>query len=143
MARNRGKAKGRRESGTYFTLRHDVMNHPDFAKLSGYAVKVLLALCSQFNGSNNGNLAANFQLMKEKTSIGSEETLSKVLRELIETEFIIRTRESRFLNPGRRCALYALTWLRIDECIGKDLDVGSTLTPPRSFSLKGKLPATE
>ncbi len=49
---------------------------------------------------------------------------------------IIKTRQGFFMNPGGRCALYALTWLPIDECQGKKLEVNSTTTPPRKFSME-------
>jgi hypothetical protein len=34
------------------------------------------------------------------------------------------------------------SWQTINECIGKDLEVGSTRTPPRKFSLEKLLPKT-
>ena len=56
-------------------------------------------------------------------------------------ELIIRTREGVFLNPGGRCALYALAWLPIHDCPGKALEVLPTTTPPLKLSmLKNKMP---
>jgi len=51
----------------------------------------------------------------------------------------LKTRNGRFINPGARCALYALTWQPVDECIGKKLEISATKTPPRKFSVEGKI----
>lgn len=57
---------------------------------------------------------------------------------------IIKTRSGRFINPGAKCDLYALSWHSIDECPGKQLDVEPFHTPPRKFSLEAsKTPCPE
>ena len=72
-----------------------------------------------------------------------EATIFSAVRELMKANMIIRTREGKFQNPHSRCALYALTWKNIDEFPGRDLDVASTITPPRRFSIdKNKNPIT-
>lgn len=134
MARNRLKAKGRKESGRFVALPHAVMDSDDYKSLSGSAMKVLMCLLRQFNGRNNGDLSASFTLANT-WGIGSKSTLSKALKELQERDMIICTREGRFLRPGGCCALYAVTWLAIDECSGK-LEVSSSNVPSRKFSLK-------
>ena len=63
-------------------------------------------------------------------------TLNDAVKELMEANLILRTREGKFQNPNSRCALYAITWRQIDECEGKDLEVCPTSTPPRKFSLE-------
>lgn len=126
MGRNRSKLKGRAENGTFAMLPHPVMDSEDFRALSGSALKVLLGLLRQFNGRNNGDLSATFKVAKS-WGIGSKETLTHALNELQEREMILRTREGKFLNPGGQCALYAVTWRRIDECKGK-LEVAATVT---------------
>lgn len=105
-----------------------VMTAPSFRTLSGSATKLLLLIYGQYNGYNNGDLQATFTLAKQ-WGIRSEATLARALGELIDSELILRTRLSAFLNPGRKCALYAVTWKPIDECKGK-LDVAPTRTPP-------------
>jgi len=134
MAHTPEKAKGRKKTGRYAGIPHAVMNHPDYVALSSSAIRLLLELAKQYNGRNNGDLSTAFSLM-QKRGFHSKTTLSKALRELEERHFVLRTRESRFLNPGRRCALYALTWLSIDECPGKELEVKPMRSPPRSFTI--------
>jgi len=134
MARTPEKAKGRKANGRFAGIPHAVMNHPDYIALSASAIRLLLELSYQYNGHNNGALSAVFSSLHRR-GFNSKTTLAKSLRELEEKRLMIRTRESRFLNPGRRCALYALTWLAIDECPGKELDVRPTAVPPRSFTV--------
>lgn len=134
MARNRFKAKGRAEAGTFALIPHAVMDCKDFRSLSGRAMLILLCLVRQYRGKNNGDLSAEFSRVKE-WGIGSKSTLAKALNELQERNLVIRTREGQFTNPGGRCALYALTWQPIDECAGK-IEVAATVTAPRKFSLE-------
>lgn len=134
MARNRLKFKGRAESASFFALPHALLESPVFASLKGGELKVLLGLMGQYRGNNNGNLSAS-HLQVKQWGVGSKETLTKALSKLQEVGLIIRTREGAFLNPGGRCALYALSWLTIDDCPGKDLAVNPTATPPLKLSM--------
>lgn len=121
----RGKATGRGKSESYAAIPRQVMRSADFRALGPNAVRVLLWLAHNFKGRNNGDLAATLSLAKY-WGIGGKDTLSNAIEQLIEAGMIVRTREGRFTNPGGRCALYALTWLPIDDCPGKDLDVRQT-----------------
>lgn len=141
MANTIKKSKGRRDFVPCQMLRKDVLASDDFKKLSGSATKVLLLLYSQFNGRNNGDFSVPISAAND-WGISSKTTLANALRELVSANLIICTREGRFLNPGAQCALYAVTWLKIDDCKGK-LDVPPTITPPRQFSIKNKTPSTE
>lgn len=123
-------SRGKKPStGRFFALPLAVLSHPDFIGLSGSAVKLLIALGSQFNGKNNGDLCAALSLMR-KFGFNSNATLTKAKNELLEYELIVQTRVGG-LNAGPH--LYALTWHPIDECKGK-LDIGPTIKALRSFS---------
>ncbi len=135
MARRRlVRAKGRKFSGQFLALPSVVLNCEDFKNLSGSATKLLIMLGEQYRGHNNGDLSAPFSKAR-LWGIRSQQTLAKALKELLSARLIVKTREGYFLNPGRKCALYALTWHPIDECGGK-LDVLATTTAPRQFSLE-------
>ncbi|WP_172152069.1 hypothetical protein [Pseudomonas tumuqii] len=140
MARSRLKCKGRAEGGGFIALPHALYDSPAFTSLSGTEHKVLLGLMRQYRGKNNGNLSASHTQAKV-WGVGSKTSLAKALDRLQQLDLIIRTREGVFLNPGGRCALYALTWLRIDDCPGKDLEVNPTVTPLLKLSmLKSRMP---
>ncbi|EHK68640.1 hypothetical protein PPL19_23132 [Pseudomonas psychrotolerans L19] len=134
MALTRQKAKGRKSSGGFSALPWVVQDHADFAALSGNALKVLMGLVRQYRGSNNGDLSATFT-QAQAWGMNSRTTLAKVLEELQERRLVIKTREGRFTKPGGCCALFALAWQPIDECGGK-IEVQSTKTPPRKFTLE-------
>lgn len=121
--RSRAKHKGRRDGGSFFALPHGVMDASSFRMLSGSAAKLLLDLCRQFRGANNGDLSAAWNIMRLR-GWRSRDTLARALRELLEAGLIERTRQGGL----HRCSLFALTWLAIDGCDGK-LDVPATRTP--------------
>lgn len=106
----RAKFKGRRDSGTFSKLPHEVANCPRFLALSGNAVKLLIDLLGQFNGSNNGSMAIPMSRMRER-GWRSQGTLWRALGELIEQHLVIRTRQGGLHG----CSLFALTWLAIDD----------------------------
>ena len=119
-----------------------VMNNPDYINLKGSAVKLLLELSRQYRGNNNGDLTVAYSVLKHR-GFNSKDSIKRACDELLEANLIVRTREGRFSNPGGVCALYALSWLAIDECNGK-LDVKPSIIPPRKFSLENnKTPGPE
>lgn len=133
MSRRSGKGKANHPGG-YIGIPRRLAEQRDYLSLSTSAKVVLLALVYQYRGKNNGDLSAANRLLR-RWGIKSSTTAQKAIKELLEANLIVRTREGRFLNPGGRCALYALTWESIDECGGK-LDVASTITPLRKLSLE-------
>ena len=116
-----------------FAIPRLLMDSKDFRELSGSARKVLDVLGYQYNGNNNGNLAATHSMMNDWGGM-AKATLAKSLQELQQRELIIKTRENYRGRDGARCALYALAWAPIDECPGKMLEVRATVTPPRKLS---------
>jgi hypothetical protein len=130
MADKRMKGKGRRSGGTFSSKPHHIFradtkhNQPSPASvLSHKAAHLPDNLFAQFNGNNNGDLAAAPKTMKLYgwTSQGS---VYSALTELLALGFIEQTRQG-----GRnKCSLYAVTWLPIDECDGK-MDVSPTKFP--------------
>ncbi len=119
MARNRLKTKGRTDASRSFAgIPRIVMEHHDYKSLSGSAVKLLNLMAYQYRGKNNGDLTAAWGFAK-KHGFNSQATLNRATHELLNADLILRTRDGVFLNPGGRCALYAVTWQPIDECIGK------------------------
>lgn len=126
-------AKGRSTRTAPFAgIPKAVMEHPDYKNLPYTAKALLFELIYQYNGHNNGNLAAALTIMKARGAFTSPPTLSAAIKALLDSGLIIKTREGRFINPGGRCALYALSWRPVDECQGKH-DHQPTTTAPRRF----------
>jgi len=134
MARPNKNRKGGLPTRSFAGIPRIVMDSDDYKNLNGNAIKLLLELAYQYRGNNNGDLSATFSHM-EKRGFKSKETLGNALKSLQGANLIIKTREGMFLNPGGRCALYALTWQPIDECNGKH-DVKATRIAPRKFSME-------
>lgn len=141
MAASYGKSKGRKEKRRFAAIPHAVLDHPDYMKLKGGAVKLLNELVRQYNGKNNGDLTVAYSLLKNR-GFNSKDTIGKAKNELLEAGLIVQTRQGRFINPGSKCDLYALAWHSIDECPAKGLEMKSTRSPYRQFSLEKPSPKT-
>lgn len=106
-----------------------VLEHQDYLEVSNTAKFLLTCLASQYNAgnSNNGNLCAAQSVLKKYGWTSS--TRKRALKELVEIGLLVNTR----IGHKKRCSLYALSWLPIDECLGKCLDVASTRKPAKNY----------
>lgn len=106
-----------------------VLEHPDFWKVSPTAICLLLCLASQFNAGNenNGDLCAAQSVMKKYG--WADSTRKRALKDLENSELIVKTRQGH----KKRCSLYALAWLPINECRGKYLEIGPTNRPYKNY----------
>ena len=109
----------------------DVIRHWNYARLTGYAVKLLFELRAQYTGYNNGNLIATWTHMQAR-GWRSKETLHMALNELIYYGWITRTRKGKKLGGTHYPSLYALTWEAIDDC---NKGFTGTLTPSHAWKL--------
>ncbi|RDH84508.1 MAG: hypothetical protein DIZ80_03240 [endosymbiont of Galathealinum brachiosum] len=122
MAKNKIKAKNRKESGSFSLIPHTVTNSENYRSLSAKAVKLLIDTIARYNGSNNGDFDYSYKNMR-KWGWNSNDTILKAKNELLLKGWLVLTRQG-----GRnKCNLYALTIWSIDECHGK-LDRSATKT---------------
>lgn len=118
--KKRWKEKGRRDSGPFVRIPHELQDSDNWKACGGSALKLLCALARQYNGKNNGDLGASIRVLGPR-GWRSSDTLDRSLKELLHFGFISLTRQG-----GRNSAsLYAITWRPIDECGGK-LDCPAT-----------------
>jgi hypothetical protein len=125
--KKRFKEKGRKQSGPFVKLPHEVQDSANWKLCGGTAIKLLCAMARQYNGKNNGDLGASIKVM---AALGwrSSDTLDRSLKELLHYGFITLTRQG-----GRNSAnLYAITWQSIDECGGK-LDCRATIVASHEY----------
>lgn len=126
----RQRATGRGESGSFAAIPHALLKTRKYATLSAWSVKLLVDMVGQYTGRNNGDLTASWAVMSPK-GWRSKGTLQRALTDLLAAGFVIRTRYG-----GRNlCALYAITWKPVDECLDRvtrkpKLDVSPTNTQP-------------
>jgi hypothetical protein len=132
---SRMKVKGRRITGRFIGLPHVVVKNKDYIQLSYKSKALLIDLMLQYNGKNNGDLTTALAILRDR-GWKRQATIGEAVKELINANLIIRTREGQFRNPFSRCALYAITWQPIDDCKDKDLNINPTTTPPRKFSFE-------
>ena len=121
--RSRERAKGRKEKGSFVSVPHAVLEHANYHKLTHRAVRLLWDLYGQYKGANNGDFCATYSVMRAR-GWNSNDQIRKALDELLETGWIVNTRQG---HRTRICHLYAVTFQRIDECGGK-LDRVATRT---------------
>lgn len=125
--RTRDVVKGRRTHGPFLALPRKVLDSSQWARLGAAEVKLLLDVAAAYRGSNNGDLSCTWKGM-QKRGWRSRDTLGKALCGLLDSGFLIQTRQG-----GRnRCSLYAIAWEGIDECGGKH-DMRPTPVPPNCW----------
>ena len=122
------KGKKKRGGPLFVGLPKDMVAHPNFAGLSNRAKALLIPIIFQYHGHNNGDLCATLSVLKSH-GWRSNDQLRKGLRELLDTGFLIQTRQGRRPNVP---SLDALSWRAIDECGGK-LEVHPTAAPPHTW----------
>ena len=128
MAKGYKQGKRKAGGGRFAAFPAQMLDHPNFAALSPRAKALLFPLTAQYNGHNNGDLCASFSVMRTH-GWTSNDQLRKALRELLDSGFLIQTRQGRRPNVP---TLYALGWRAIDDCGGK-LELNATVTAPDTW----------
>ena len=124
----RKHAKHNRDPGQFAAIPFSVLDSRAFLNCGAHSRMLLLDLCRQFRGNNNGDLCVPWKHMKDR-GWKSQETLSKAKRELLRWGLIVETRKGGFPN---KASLYALTWLGLDHCNGK-LDISNKGFPRSKY----------
>ena len=124
------RAKGRANVKSFVAVPHEVLNHPNFTRLSGHAVKLLFDLCALYKGNNNGDLSLPWTYLSGRRWT-SKTLVARAKRELLHYGWIIQTRQ----GANRVPSLYAFTWKPIDPCGGK-LDHGATSVAPGNWRVE-------
>lgn len=110
----RSKGRGKGKSPPFVRLFNRMIDSPNYAKLSGRAVKLLVDATRQYKGVNNGDLCLTRSVMR-RWGWTSNDQLQKAILELEHYGFLVKSRQG-----GRNLAsLYALTFHPIDCCSGK------------------------
>lgn len=102
--------------GGYCSIPQQVFSGPDVNALSHATFRALMVLVRQYNGRNNGDLCAT---EKEMSAFGitSPDTINRAIKELLKRGLIVKTRHGGYSGKDgkRKPALYALTWLPVDD----------------------------
>jgi hypothetical protein len=128
-------AKHKKGKGHFAGVPSIVMRHPDYINLGSNAKVLLFEFALQYYRTNNGKLCAVFSQMKNR-GFKSETTLRKAIKELLDAKLIILTKIGMYGRGQRLPNYYAVTWQPIDDVKGFEMDIPSTITPPRAFSIE-------
>lgn len=112
--RKRAKYKGRGKSHSFLGLPHYMVKSPEWDALRGNAVKFLIQLAAEYNGSNNGDLSLTKRTAL-KRGWGGGATRDRAARQCEEAGFVLMTRQGGL----HECNLYAITWQPINDLGGK------------------------
>ncbi|PZP59719.1 MAG: hypothetical protein DI597_14440 [Pseudoxanthomonas spadix] len=112
------------DGGSAFVVPVTLLRHPNFIRLSPYALKLLMDTARQYSGFNNGYLCCSWALMKD-VGWRSQDTVRLAMLELEHYQLLERTQQGGRNKPN----LHALTWRRIDSKPDHPLDVGATAKP--------------
>lgn len=132
MAKKKGKGFSHRKTEPFISIPIKLVTSPIVRSLKSTSIKILLELLAQYNGHNNGNLCAPKAYMKE-WGISSYTTLYNGIKELLDKELIVKTRQGLFSKGGRSCTLYAISWLPIHHCDGIELETSHINQPYRTI----------
>lgn len=121
--KRRQKLVGRSSGAPFLRIEHRISDSPEFGRLSGNAVKLLLELARQYRPGKNGDLSIPWSMLSTR-GWKSKATVHSSKLELLAAGWILETRK----GGKNMCSLYALTYYAIDES-EKHLEP-STVTPP-------------
>jgi hypothetical protein len=114
----RSKGSGTKRDGTrHLALPHVVIKSPAYRSINHTARSLLIDIALQYDGYNNGKLVACEKYLRPM-GWTSNDTITRALRQLVETELLIETRKGRRPN---KAAWFALGWCQLD--IGDGLDI--------------------
>ena len=113
----RSKKAPERPSGQFVALPHSVLDSTAWKASSGPARALLIDLCRQINGRNNGHLhfARSWIVARGWNRPAS---VKKLRDELIRNRLIVQARHGGLNNGAHQ---YAVTWLPITDYTGIDL----------------------
>ncbi|MFV0284449.1 MAG: hypothetical protein ACK5JE_11755 [Castellaniella sp.] len=96
----------------------DILRSPEYIGLGDAAKALMLDLCEQYTGGNNGRLTPSWTAMQRR-GWKSKETLSKAKNALLETSFCIQTRKGK---PPQTAGWVGFTWWKINYDRTMDID---------------------
>lgn len=121
--------------GGYITIDRYVIRCDAFKLLSSSSIKLLVLMCHDYNGKNNGDISVPFS--KYKGSFRSSQTLFNARDELERLGFIAVNAYGGMSYGGTKLpTLYALTWLPVDDFVDLDKNLFRKTHLPIGVKLK-------
>jgi len=117
MAEKKQKRPVEAINGLYGAIPHAVLDSVAFMDASYPAKALIFDLMRQHSGSNNGHLHLSFSWLGSR-GWKSRDVIQRARAELTERNLLIQTRQGG-LNIG--ASRYAVTWLKISNFVGLDI----------------------
>lgn len=97
--------------GMFVAIPYEVMDSSGYQNLSPSAIKLLMDICRQLSGKNNGKLSPTWELMKDR-GWKSQTTLNDAKKELRNSKLITVTKVGS--RQKGDCEFWAVNWLKLD-----------------------------
>jgi hypothetical protein len=98
-----------------------LLQHPNYRRMSYAAKAVLWDICSDYNGSNNGYLSAEWSKFKNY-GWGSHHTMRDAIAEVIYYGWLVQTQVG---GRDHRPNLFGLTWRKLNRRTTQPLHIPS------------------
>lgn len=134
MAEKKQKRPVEAISGLYGAIPHSVLDSVAFKGSHSPTKALIFDLMRQHSGGNNGHLHLSFSWLKDR-GWKSRDVIQRARAELIEHGLLLQTRQGG-LNIG--ASRYAVTWLKISNFVG--LDIQAKDYHPGAWAFMEKLP---
>lgn len=118
MAEKKQKRPVEAIGGLYGAIPHTVLDSVAFMGASYPAKSLLFELMRQHSGGNNGHLHLSFSWLQRR-GWKSRDVIQRARDELMQRNLLIQTRQGG-LNIG--ASRYAVTWLRISNFVGLEIE---------------------
>jgi hypothetical protein len=113
----RKNSKNRR-SEPFIQIGSEVLNSLAYLDLSFSARAMLIEVLHYHNGRNNGSIWISSKILQSRGF--SKNTSTKALKELRSHGFLYMTKRGGSISGG--CSWFAITWLRVNACLGQNLE---------------------
>lgn len=138
MAKSGQRTHGIKRGERFAMIPEKVAHSEAFCSLTASAHRLLVLALTKYHGKNNGDIALTRSDLKS-FGFNSQDTLTRSIKQLLDTGLLVLTRQGGIAGGGKRANLYAFGWLDIPE--NSKLDIvtpTSALDGWASFKIKHK-----
>lgn len=121
MARTKHRKGALAALGGFVAMPFNVLDSRAYLSLGPSGVKLLMDVCRQYTGVNNGRLTPSMGVMKDR-GWTSPDTLNRAKKELRESRLITVTKQGSRRKGD--CEFWALNWHKLDWRDDMDIQPG-------------------
>jgi hypothetical protein len=114
----KNQRNSRRQKEPFIQIGSEILNSQAYLDLSFSARAMLMEVLHFHNGRNNGSIWISLKVLADRGF--SKNTSTKALKELRSHGFLYMTKRGG--NQSGGCSWFAITWLRVQPCLGQNLE---------------------